>query len=437
MYLSRLIDSELSKWGMEKNPKPLLLRGARQVGKTQTVKNLGKSFDHFIEINFESDKTVHRIFEGNLSAKEITENLSAVHSTEIKEGTTLLFFDEIQTCIPAIQALRFFYEQMPGLHVVAAGSLLEFALTEIPSFGVGRIRSVFMYPFSFDEFLVALGEHKLLELKKKANTESPLNEALHEKLLKLLRKFFLMGGMPEVIALYVQEQRLQKTQLILNDLRISYSDDFAKYKDKIPPQRIRQVFESVARQTGAKFVYSNILSEDNHRQLKEALDLLILAGIVIPVTHTSANGIPLGAEANPKKRKMIPLDTGLFLNILGFDISKIIYAEDFTTVNKGSLAEVFVGLELLKYASAYERTALYYWHREKRGSNAELDYIIQQQNEIVPVEIKSGEKGSMKSLNAFLESKKVNKGIRVSSGNFSKLENISIMPLYAISNLFN
>lgn len=435
MYLSRIIDSELLNWKKSQSPKPLLIRGARQVGKTQSIRNLGKNFDYFIEINFEADKEIHYLFEKNISTLELTENISAIYGKPIMNRKTLLFFDEIQSCIPAIQSLRFFYENNQGLHVIAAGSLLEFALQEIPSFGVGRIRSMFMYPFSFNEFLVAMQEDKLLKLKQKAKPNIPLNEAIHNKLLKYYKKFIILGGMPEVISNYIQNKDLNECFLILNDLKNSYFDDFAKYKKIVPSKRIRDVFNSVVMQAGEKFVYSKTNSNDHHSQIKEALELLILAGIVIPVTHTSANGLPLGAETNNKKRKMLLLDTGLLLNVLNLDIRKLILIDDFNTINKGAITEVFVGLEFLKYASPYERKPLYYWHREAKSSNAEVDYVITIGNEITPVEVKSGTRGAMQSMNIFLQSKNKNLGVRISSENFSEYDKTKVFPLYAVSNI--
>lgn len=435
MYLARTIDIELESWRSSKVAKPLLVRGARQIGKTQTIRNLGNKFENFIEINFEEDKQIHSLFDGKLSADEISENISAISKVPIIKGKTLLFFDEIQSCIPAIQSLRFFYEQMPGLHIVAAGSLLEFAISEIPSFGVGRIRSIFMYPFSFDEFLLALNENKLLELKQKARPEKELNFVIHERLIQYMRKFLILGGMPEVVSKYIETGDLQQSYLILNDLKNSYIDDFAKYKKIVPVKRIRDVFNSVVMQAGNKFVYSKTQSEDSHKQIKEALELLILAGVVVPVTHTSANGLPLGAEINYKKRKMLLIDTGLFLNILNLDIGKIILTDDFNAINKGNLTEMFVGLELLKYTSPYQRSSLYYWHREARNSNAEVDYLTVQNNNIIPIEVKSGKRGAMQSMNIFLKSKNLEKGIRISGENFSSYNNIEVCPLYAVSNI--
>ena len=436
MYLKRIIDKELENWKNESSRKPLLLRGARQVGKTEAVRELGKKFKYFHEINFETDKRVHLLFEGSLNPDEICENLSLLYNISIDEGETLLFFDEIQANLPAIQSLRFFYEKMPGLHVIAAGSLLEFALGEIPTFGVGRIRSLFMYPMSFNEFLLALGEEKLLRKKQEADPQNPLSPVLHEKLLGLLKKFIVLGGMPEVVRTYVAQKDFNRCRLVLNDLVNSFNDDFAKYKKRVPVSRLRDVFESVVKQAGGKFVFSKA-GHGNHNLLKEALDLLIMAGVVIPVIHTSANGLPLSAEANPKKQKMILFDTGIFQRILNLDLSEITLATDFNAINKGNIAEAFTGLEIIKYQSVYEKEKLFYWHREAQNSNAEVDFILAKSNAIYPIEVKAGTKGSMQSMFLFLKEKKCEKGIRISNENFSSFGKIDVYPIYAVENILN
>ncbi len=435
MYLPRKIDNELLLWKNEKGQKPLLLRGARQVGKSSSVRKLGESFESFLEINFEENKKIHSLFSGDLTPQVLCENLSLIFDIDIIPGKTLLFFDEVHACIPAISSLRFFYEKMPGLHVIAAGSLLEFALTEIPSFGVGRLRSVYMYPLSFDEFLDAIGQEKLRELKSKANAQNPLTEPLHDKLLTLLKKFLIIGGMPEVVLNYVTKNDLRDCQRVLEDLISSFRADFAKYKIKIPSLRIREVFESVVRQAGGKFVYTKASQNLNTAQIKEALELIIMAGLVIPVTHTSANGIPLGAEVDLKKRKMLLLDTGLFQRLMQLDISELLLSNGFNLVNKGGIAEQFVGLEILKNTSCYEQNELFYWHREAMNSNAEIDYLIQKQNGIVPIEVKSGTKGSMNSMLIFLKEKEATYGCRISLENFAEYENIKVYPLYALANI--
>lgn len=437
MYIHRTIDNELTNWKSSGKRKPLLIRGARQVGKTRTIRQIGTQFEHFIEINFDTDKNICKIFTENHDPKEICEILSLYFNIPIKEGSTLLFLDEIQACIPAFSLLRYFYEKMPGLHLIAAGSLLEFALEELPSMGVGRIRSIFMYPLSFNEYLIAIGEESLLNKKKSASPQNPLQEILHEKLLKHLKKFIVLGGMPEVISSYIMYGDLIECKQVLNDLIILFNDDFAKYKKRLPISCLREVFESTVMQSGAKFMYSKIEAGFSHYQIKESVKLLMMAGLIVPVVHSSANGLPLGAEANPKKQKLLILDTGILQALLNLDISELTMANDFSAINKGSISEVFVGLELLKYSSPYVRAYLYYWHREAKSSNAEVDYIMAVNNKICPIEVKAGTKGSMRSMYVFLEEKKRDKGIRISMENFSTYNNIDVYPLYAIDNIVN
>jgi Predicted ATPase (AAA+ superfamily) len=437
-YLSRTIDKDLIAWKNEVNRKPLLLRGARQVGKSSTVRALGEQFDHFLEINFDKKESlnVRLLFEKSSSPKQICEELSIIYNTPIIPGKTLLFIDEIQSCIPAISSLRYFHEEYSELHVIAAGSLLEFALEELPSFGVGRIRSMFLYPFSFDEYLRAMDMHLLADAVQKASPENPYSEAIHNKCLKQLLHFILIGGMPEVVAMYAQGGSLLECQKILDDLTISLYDDFSKYKQRVPVSRLRDVFASVIQQTGGKFTYSKASPEANHGQIKESISLLELAGIIYPVTHTSANGLPLGAETSTKHRKYLIFDTGIYQRLLRLDLGQLLNAESLEQINKGNLAELFVGLELLKTAPSTKPTQLYYWQREKQGSSAEVDYIIQQQTYIVPVEVKSGTKGSMQSMFQFLSEKGYDYGIRCSMENFGFFQNIRIFPLYAVSCMY-
>ncbi len=436
MYLKRLINNVLEEWKVDPYRKPILLRGARQVGKTSAVRELSKSFEDYLEINFEANKEAHTAFEGSLSAAELVEKLINFSDRPIEPGKTLLFFDEIQACPNAIRSLRFFYEDMPELHVIAAGSLLEFALSEIPSYGVGRIRSIFMYPLSFEEFLLALDLGRLLALKNEAVPTAPLHAVFHDKLNELLVKFILLGGMPQVIAIYVQTKDFSRCRAILDDIIISFRDDFAKYKKRVPISRIREVFESVVNQAGGKFIYRKAAINANHDQIKEALDLLTMAGLVIPVTHTSANGFPLGAEVNPKKQKMLLFDTGIFLRILNLDIRDMLFTKEFSIINKGNVAEQYVGLEILKAAPPNRMEYLYYWHREAKSSNAEVDYVIMRENEIVPIEVKAGTKGAMQSMFLFLEEKKRDVGIRVSMENFSEYDRVEVYPLYGVGNIF-
>ncbi|MDE6224680.1 MAG: AAA family ATPase, partial [Muribaculaceae bacterium] len=245
MYFKRAIDIKLREWADSSTRKPILLRGARQVGKSTVVDNLGKSFESFVKINFERQPEYNTVFSSNLDVRRIVSQLAAISGKPIEEGTTLLFFDEIQMCPEAIMSLRFFKEELPGLHVIAAGSLLEFALEELPTFGVGRIHSMFMYPMTFDEFLNANGEELLIKARNEASSETPLPEPLHEKLVSLFRTYILVGGMPEVVASWVANHDYLHCQELQDDILVSYEDDFSKYKKKVDPNLLRATLLSL------------------------------------------------------------------------------------------------------------------------------------------------------------------------------------------------
>jgi predicted AAA+ superfamily ATPase len=435
VYFSRAIDLHLKTWKNDLDHKPLLLRGARQVGKSSAVRHLGETFDFFLEVNFERNPEIKQLFSAALNPKEICGKLSAIYNLPIQPGKTLVFFDEIQACLPAIASLRFFYEEYPELHLVAAGSLLEFALQEIPSFGVGRIRSLFMYPFSFNEFLQAQGLDGLVAEKRHATIDRPLLEPLHKKLIDYLRTFLLVGGMPESVKTWIEKSDYLACRYVQNDILETYIDDFAKYKKRISPMLLQQTLRSVALQSGCKFVYSQVTTEVESAKIKEGLELLSMAGIIMPVTHSASNGVPLGAEVNVKFRKYLFMDTGLLQRLLNLEMDNVLLSTDTNLVNKGTLAEVFVGLELLKYESCYERQELYYWLRLDKGAQAEVDYVISKRDTIIPIEVKAGTKGSMQSLYRFMELKKSRLGIRTSLENFGRIGKIEIYPLYAIENL--
>ncbi len=344
-------------------------------------------------------------------------------------------YSTIQECPEALSSLRFFYEKMPALHVAAAGSLLEFVIAEIPSQGVGRIHSLYMYPMSFDEFLIAVDEDKLMDLKNNADVDNPLDEIFHRKMMDYLKIYYLIGGMPEVVKEYVNKKDILSCQGKLNDLIKTFRDDFAKYKKRSPLQRLREVFDSIALQAGDKFKYSNIDSHSSHNSLKEALDLIVQAGLAYKVYHTSAQGVPLGAQVRANKFKVILFDAGIHQKILGLNMADIIAAQNINVINRGNIAEVFTGLEIIKNSAPDIEGCLYYWHKEKRASNAEIDYLIQRGSQIIPVEIKSGTKGKMQSMRIFIKEHNADMGIRISLENFARYNNINVYPLYAIKNI--
>ncbi len=434
-YFKRHIDHDLLAWKESKQHKPLLLRGARQVGKSSAVKELGKHFKYFIEVNLERNITLQDLFGADLNVQTICAQLSAIYKTPIIAGETLLFIDEIQVSQRAITSLRYFYEEMPELHVIAAGSLLEFALNDLPSFGVGRIHSLYMYPFSFDEFLLAQGNDGLLALKEQADTEHPLADVIHNELVKQLRSFYLVGGMPEAVKAWVETNDYLRCAQVQQDILLTYQDDFKKYKTRILPEVLRKTLHSVAKQAGQKFVYAQVDANLESRAVKQALSLLSLAGLIIPVTHTSANGLPLGAETNDKYQKYLFLDIGLMQKLLALQPADVLMGDEVQFVNKGGLSEMFAGLELVKYSSYELPAEMYYWQRAERNATAEVDYLVSVLGQIIPIEVKAGTQGSMQSLRVFMSQKNPPYAVRTSLENFAAYENIRVVPLYALSNV--
>lgn len=453
MYYKRLIDNYLSEWASRDTHKPVLLRGARQVGKSTAVKELSKKFDSFVEINFEKQPKYKILFDDDLDVKRIVPQISAIYGTSIKPGQTLLFLDEIQECPRAIMALRFFKEDMPELHVIAAGSLLEFALKELPTFGVGRIHSMFMYPMTFDEFLEANGQQLLIETRNEASIDNPLPEPIHNKLVDFLRTYMLVGGMPEAVKTWVEYHDYIRCQEVQDDIVVTYEDDFPKYKKNVDPTLLRRTLRSVAVQAGKKFVYTKVGLDYKTAEVKKAVELLTLAGILHPVTHTDANGLPLGSEEDKSYQKMLLLDTGLLLRLLNMSLgdvseltTQILTASATDLANKGPMAEMVVGLEMLHNMSPNIRHELYYWVRHAKNSQAEIDYIATYLQTVVPIEVKADTQGGMKSLWAFMRDKRLHYAIRCSMENFGKFDyvdnqannevrHVRICPMYAIARI--
>lgn len=455
MYIERSIDTLLLEWKNSNSLKPLLLRGARQVGKSWAVKHLGETFDYYIEVNFEKRPDMKDVFERIHDVHDLANSLSMLYNVPVVAGKTLLFLDEIQDCSAAITSLWAFKEDFPELHVVAAGSLLEFALQELPSFGVGRIRSLFVYPFSFDEFLMAEGKTAWIKAKQEADSERPLLTALHNDLVHYYRTFLMVGGMPASVAAWVKTHDYRECQTELDDIQLTYYDDFAKYAKKVDSTLLRNTLQSVILQIGNKFTYSKVEGAYRAEEVKKALKLLCDAGIVKRVSHTAANGMPLGAETNDKFRKYIYLDSGLLLRILDMDLGGarqltdlIIAGTAEDLVNKGGLTEMVLGWELIKYNNPRSQHDLYYWENTADGTRSEVDYIIARDMKVLPIECKSGTSGKMKSLHMFMRYKHLTDAIRCSLENFALLESndkqdsgalrrISVIPLFAISNLYN
>lgn len=446
MYYKRNIDDKLLEWKESPRRKPLLIRGARQVGKSTAVRNLGKGFKYFVEVNLESQPSIRQLFTKDIDVHRTCEAISATLGIPVVAGKTLLFIDEIQVCQEAIMSLRYFKEDYPELHVIAAGSLLEFTLEELPSFGVGRIRSIYMYPFSFDEFLLAQGLDTAVDFKHKATSLSPLPEAVHNKLVEQLKTFYLVGGMPAAITEWVESKSYIECTRVHNDILDTYQDDFSKYKSRISPALLRQVLRSVALQAGCKFVFRQVADDIHSSVIKEALHLLTLAGLIKPVTHSDGNGVPLGAEENCNYTKYLFLDLGLMQTMLGTPAANVLLSSDVDFVNKGAASEMFAGLELVKNHDCFQKAEMYYWQNLSRGTNAEIDYLVVKDGIVVPIEVKASTRGSMQSLWLFMRKKGLHRAIRTSLENFGEFEyvdkesqdevrHVDVVPLYALSNL--
>lgn len=430
--MHRTIFSILQNWAAA-DRKVMLLRGARQVGKTYAVRHLSKSFDSFLEVNFEEEKEVRSLFEGSLDPAGIVRKLANYFGVRITEGRTLLFLDEIQACPDALRSLRFFHEKMPGLHVVACGSLLEFALESIPSHGVGRIMSLFMFPMGFEEFLLAMNEEGLVNEIRGSAVGRPLAPPFHSRLLDHLKTYMVIGGMPEAVKQFTKTESIADCQDVLSDLLRTLRDDFAKYRKRCPASRLNDVLESVVFQAGGKFKYAKACQDTRTDSIKSALDLLVMAGLTYRIHHSDARGFPLGAQVNTKRFKTVVFDVGVHQRILGLDVAPMQVTRDFGVVNRGAVAEVFAAQELRAGSNPRDPRQIYYWHREAKNSNAEVDYVVQHSAEILPIEVKAGGSGRMQSMRMFMKERDIKRGIRTSLENFGSIQGIEIIPLYALA----
>lgn len=352
-------------------------------------------------------------------------------------GKTLLFIDEIQAAPKAVIALRYFYELMPELHVIAAGSLLYFAIAEV-GIPVGRVQSLYMYPMSFIEFLVAQQETLLVEAILDQNVENQFSNVIHEKTLALVAEYLAVGGMPQVVNSWSTAKDPLRCSKIHSALLDSYRQDFGKYATKFQVKYVELVFSSIPRQLGNKFKYSVIEGEYRKRELAPALDLLVTAGVAHKVFHSSGQGLPLGAQIDPGDYKAIFLDIGLSQAVLDLDLAGWFLDPALEFINKGSLIEAFVGQELLVYSDPIMKKNLYYWNRKDRTSQAEVDYLQQLGSDVIPIEVKSGPGTALKSMRIFLESHKNSPyGIRLSTQNYSLFEQLHSYPLYAVARIMS
>lgn len=431
--MRRNIEDYFSKWAKNPDKLPILIRGARQIGKSYTVRKFAeKNFSNLIEINFERQPEFKKFFEETLDPKILSQKIYSMTERQIIPGKTLLFLDEIQQCPQAILALRYFYEEMPGLHVIGAGSLLDFVLQSGKiSVPVGRVQYVYMKPVSFYEYLQAIGKKGLLDWIQSLSLNTKFDLTLDAEAKKELKNYFCLGGMPKVIDEYKKKKDLDQFLTIQESIIASYRDDFGKYTSRAKHKYLEETLSSIPKQICEKFKYSKVNPDHQGRDIKDALDLLILAGIAHKVKRANGTGLPFEAGASDKHFKVIGLDVGLMHNLLG-NTKEIMLTNDLHSIAAGAIAEQFVGQELLVNNNFYSNNKLYYWDREDAVQGAEIDYLIAINGKQVPVEVKSSHRGKLKSLRYFMDQFKTPLGLRISTNPLELQDSILSVPLYAI-----
>jgi len=429
MYRKKNVDLKL--WFNKPNRKPLIIRGARQVGKSTLVKLFARDDQlELLEINFERNPHYAQFFETK-DPKEII-NLLEINFNITINDKTLLFLDEIQAQPQILQCLRYFYEEMPSLAIIAAGSLLDFELRS-PSYSipVGRISYMYLQPMGFVEFLLADKQDKLAKYIESYAFGMDIPKIIHQKLSREFKAYMAVGGMPEAVKIYTQTHSLKQTEEVKQDLLATFQNDFAKYSKQHQFQLIGKVFAQISKNIGHKIKYTNLSRESKSADVANVIDLLAGARVISKIVRTSANGLPLAAEANFKFFKVIFLDVGLVSTQLNAS-AQLLSRQDVLLINNGELAEQWIGQALLLATHSNQTPELYYWAREKKSSSAEVDYVIVNSDKILAVEVKAGKTGSLKSLHLFMQEKQSRMSIRFNSDqpSYYAKDKIMSLPLY-------
>jgi len=422
----RHLFEELKKWKVSSNRKPLIIQGARQVGKTWLMKEFGRTeFEKVVYLNFESSTRLQKLFEADFEIDRIISSIEIESKTKIEAKTTLLIFDEIQEASKGLTALKYFQEQAPAYFIIAAGSLLGVSIQKNASFPVGKVDFLRLYPLSFIEFLENCNETNLAEAIKEKNWE--VIGFFHDKLVEYLRLYYFIGGMPEVVANYIQEKNLTTTRAIQEKIILGYENDFAKYAPNDTVPKIKMVWNSIISQLAKenrKFIYGQIKKGARAKDFENAINWLSDAGLVIKVNRINKPSLPLNAYIDYDSFKLFFVDIGL-LNAIG-NLEPQILLEKNTILQefKGALTEQFV-CQQLKITKE-----LFYWSAE--NATAEIDFIIQQKNELLPIEVKAEENLKSKSLKVFYEKYTPTFAIRTSMSKYRVETWLKNIPLYAI-----
>ncbi|RLD44061.1 MAG: ATPase [Bacteroidetes bacterium] len=427
--MRRKIYSDLQEWKKNSSKKPLLLQGARQVGKTYIISQFGKNeYTHFIYLNFEQDKTLKTFFEGSLNPISIIENISLYLGHKIESKDSLIFFDEIQEVPNAITSLKYFYEQNPEFHIIAAGSLLGVSVGKEHSFPVGKVNFLSMFPLSFSEFLAAAGEVSLHNLINEGFLRK-LAEPIHEKLNNLFKRYLYLGGMPEVLAHYFEHKDIEAARNIQDELLKSYERDFSKYTDKNQAIKTSDVWNSIPYQLSKeskKFKYSDVRKKARAAHYAQTIEWLKSAGLIYVVYNVNTPKIPISGYADRSKFKIYLFDTGLMGALLKLPSSIIVTPDKLFEDYNGAFIENYTAIEF----NANNINELFYWTSK---SDAEVDFVIQDKDRIIPIEIKSGTSLNTKSIRSYANKYSPKSIIRSSPRNYEQRDNFYNLPLYWIS----
>ncbi len=390
----------LDRWLTKPSRKPLVVRGARQVGKSTLVRRFAAAQGLILhEINFERARGLDAAFASNDIPRILTELQLVCRKGAIDAPRSLLFLDEIQAVPQALPALRYFLEQRPSLPVIAAGSLLEFVLAAHDfSMPVGRVEYLFMGPMKFEEYLAAAGDDDLVGLLQTWVPGAPFAEVAHRRLLERLRDYLIVGGMPEAVSTYVGSRDLRACYEVQSAILETYRDDFPKYGRRGDSSIVHKVYDYVPRHVGEKIKYANIDRHAQARALRGVMELLFQARVAFPVYRSTAAGLPLGSGVDERVLKPYFLDCGLVARATGAQWIDAATLASPHFVNSGKLAEQFAAQHLLYGGAPDIRPQLYYWLREGRSNNAEVDFLTDLGSAVAPVEVKSGKSGTMKSL---------------------------------------
>ncbi|MBP6986333.1 MAG: ATP-binding protein [Alphaproteobacteria bacterium] len=432
MKIHRSEIETLSSWLNKAGRKPLILRGARQVGKSTLIRELALHNNKTcLELNFEKNPE-HADFFKSKTPNTILKLLSLFFNQKITPQSSILFLDEIQATPEVIETLRYFFEEFPELPVIAAGSLLDFVLSE-PEFSipVGRVEYFYLGPISFEDFLRSQGETNLLEWIQSFNLNDEVPEPLHQRCLQLVKEFWLIGGMPEIVAKYAKNKDFFEIDNLKQNIIQGYEEDFHKYSRVKKISLLRRVYKTIPNLIGQKIKYNQLDPDSKALKIKEVLEYLDLAKVIHLIYHSHSTGLPLKSQIDHKIFKSIFIDIGLLSSALGLSHLSILHAPDWAWINRGSLSEQFVGQTLLQLSPPYKKPELYYWVREQAQSSAELDYVWQYENQIIPIEVKAGKTGRLKSLHYFIKEKNWSFGVRFNTDIPSILHETTKLPKQA------